>query len=136
MSHLASLDGGSANSEQIAERIRVPQGYFSKVMRALVCAGLVRSFRGPNGGFLLAKAPAAVSLLDIVNAVKPIRRIERCPLGDPSHLSLCPLHKCLDDAIDDVESACRRTTLEMLLRGVAEHDGCKRLIPQRVRPPA
>jgi Rrf2 family nitric oxide-sensitive transcriptional repressor len=108
---LASLGGESASSERIAEATKVPPGYISKVMRDLVVARLVESQRGPNGGFTLARDPAAITVLDVVNAVTPLQRIESCPLGNPTHLNLCPLHRRLDDAIASIQDAFRKTTL-------------------------
>lgn len=115
MNILASLDGAATTSEAIAKATRVPQAYLSKVMRDLVCADLVRSFRGPNGGFVLARDAGAITLLDIVNAVDPIRRIAACPLEDPRHADLCPLHQCLDDCLAHMEERFRNTTLGSVL---------------------
>lgn len=120
MSFLASLDGQAANCESIARGTRVPQGYLSKVMRDLVCADLVKSYRGPNGGFMLARPPSEITLLDIVNAVDPIRRIDRCPIDNPDHGDLCALHRCLDDALAHMERTFRQTTLG----GVLSQDRC------------
>lgn len=108
---LASLKGESASSERISDATKVPPGYISKVMRDLVVARLVESQRGPNGGFTLARDPAAITVLDVVNAVTPLQRIESCPLGNPTHLNLCPLHKRLDEAITSIQDAFRKTTL-------------------------
>ena len=135
MIHLASLDPGTAvNSETIAERTRVPKGYLSKILRDLVVASLIDSQRGPNGGFSLARPPDRVSILDVVNAVDPIRRITKCPLGNPAHVQLCPLHRRLDDAIAMIERDFRRTTLaEVLATGAGPGKACRTLITPTVR---
>src|SRR5690349_511493 len=99
MMHLASLDGAPETSERIAAQTRVPSGYLSKVMRDLVVADLVTSFRGRRGGFVLARPPASITILDVVSAVDPIRRIDKCPLDNPAHAELCPLHRRLDQAL-------------------------------------
>jgi Rrf2 family transcriptional regulator, nitric oxide-sensitive transcriptional repressor len=117
MKFLASQDGAAVNNERIAAGAHVPPGYLSKIMRDLVVGQLVLSFRGPRGGFLLARPSAAISILDIVNAVDPIRRIHQCPLGDPSHANLCTLHRCLDDTLARVERSLARTTLAHILTG-------------------
>jgi Rrf2 family protein len=118
MTYLATVQGdAAASSGVIAEQTQVPRGYLSKVLRDLVIAGLVTSQRGPNGGFTLARAPGTISILDVVNAVDPLERITRCPLGNPDHLELCPLHKSLDQAMDTVERQFRTTTLAALLAG-------------------
>lgn len=111
MSRLAAPDGAPATCRMIAQAMSVPQSYLSKIMRALVHANLVRSYRGPHGGFALARAAEEITVLEIVNAVDPIRRTTSCPLNDPEHVSLCPLHQCLDDALADVERAFSRATL-------------------------
>ncbi|MDZ4831802.1 MAG: Rrf2 family transcriptional regulator [Phycisphaerae bacterium] len=116
---LASSDGVPANSERIAEVTKVPSGYISKVMRDLVVAQLVSSQRGPNGGFALARPASEITILDVVNAVTPIQRIRSCPLGDPKHISLCPLHRRLDDAIAAIEQGFASTTLNELLTPIA-----------------
>lgn len=108
---LASQGGESVSSDRISDATKVPPGYISKVMRDLVVARLVESQRGPNGGFTLARDPSAITVLDVVNAVTPIQRITSCPLGNPTHLNLCPLHRRLDDAIASIEAAFKQTTL-------------------------
>jgi Rrf2 family protein len=115
--HLASLDGDPVTSETIAGATQVPQGYLSKIMRDLVVAGIADSRRGPHGGFTLARDPARISILDVVNAVDPIRRIDRCPLGNPEHMKLCPLHRRLDDAAAQIESTFRSTSIAELVSG-------------------
>lgn len=130
MSHLASLRGPSSTCELIAQATRVPQGYLAKVLRDLVSARLVISHRGPGGGFVLAREASSISVLDIVNAVDPIRRIECCPLDNPLHASLCPLHRCLDDALAQIEATFRRTTLRSVLDESGAAGGCKALFVQ------
>jgi Rrf2 family protein len=135
MTHLASLEPGtSVNSETIAQRTKVPKGYLSKILRDLVLAGLIDSQRGPSGGFTLARAPERMSILDVVNAVDPIQRITKCPLGNPAHIHLCPLHRRLDDAIGMIEHEFKRTTLAEVLETSGRASGqCRTLISPTVR---
>ncbi|MCW5766374.1 MAG: Rrf2 family transcriptional regulator [Phycisphaeraceae bacterium] len=135
MMHLAALPtDNAANSETIAERTKVPKGYLSKVMRDLVVAGLIDSRRGPSGGFRLARPARDISMLDVINAVDPLQRITRCPLGNPAHLNLCPLHRRLDDAIATMEREFRRTSLEEILETNTRAAGtCRTLVNPTVR---
>jgi Rrf2 family transcriptional regulator, nitric oxide-sensitive transcriptional repressor len=133
MIHLATLEpGAAANSEEIARRTKVPRGYLSKVMRDLVVAGLVRSQRGPNGGFALARGPSDICMLDVVDAVDPITRITKCPLGNPAHTQLCPLHSRLDYALSLVEAEFRRTSLAEILESNMRAS-CKALLTPTIR---
>ena len=136
MMYLASLDGVPATCETIAARTQVPQGYLSKVMRGLVCADLARSFRGPNGGFCLARAVESITLLDVVSAVDPVQRIRTCPLRNPLHTHLCPLHQCLDDALAQLESAFRSTSLGAIYAACLAQDECRALPPIPLSPQA
>lgn len=129
MIHLASLEKGLAlNSETIAQRTGAPKGYLSKILRDLVVAGLVSSQRGPAGGFALAKPADEISMLDVISAVDPIERIKRCPLGNPAHVQLCPLHRRMDDALGMIEREFGRTSLVEILETNAKARGqCRAL---------
>jgi Rrf2 family protein len=112
---LAGHPGGQTTRE-IAEATQVPPSYLSKVMQSLQRAGLVVGRRGPGGGFELARTAEQIRVLDVVDAVDPIQRIETCPLGIASHgRHLCPLHAKLDGAIASVEAAFASTTLAELV---------------------
>ncbi|MBL8762753.1 MAG: Rrf2 family transcriptional regulator [Phycisphaerae bacterium] len=135
MTFLASTDAGaSLNSEAIAERTQVPKGYLSKILRDLVVAELIVSRRGPNGGFALGRSPGRISMLDVVNAVDPIPRIKKCPLGNPAHIQLCPLHRRLDDAIATIERDFEQTTLAEVIESSAKVGGqCRTLVSATIR---
>lgn len=114
--YLATVPKQSRTVEQVAEVTRVPVAYLSKVLQQLVREGIVISRRGTGGGFTLARPPAKVRILEIVQAVDPIRRITTCPLGLAAHgRRLCPLHRKLDDALADVEKAFASSTLADIL---------------------
>jgi Rrf2 family transcriptional regulator, nitric oxide-sensitive transcriptional repressor len=115
--HLASGIGRAETAQQVAAATRVPPGYMAKVLQDLVKGGVVHSQRGPRGGFTLARPAEQISVLDVVNAVDPIKRIRTCPLGIPEHgTNLCALHRCLDDAIAQIEESFGRATMADLLK--------------------
>ena len=113
--YLADQDGSPRTTQQIAEATQVPAGYLAKVMQSLCRAELVRSQRGLYGGFTLSGDPAEMTALEVIDTVDPVRRIERCPLGNPQHdAQLCPLHRRLDDAAALVEESFGEATVEEL----------------------
>jgi Rrf2 family transcriptional regulator, nitric oxide-sensitive transcriptional repressor len=119
---LAARPDEAATTQRIAEATQMPEDYLSKVLQQLVRAGVLDSQRGRNGGFRLARDPAAISMLEVVTAVDPIPRITTCPLGLREHgVKLCPLHRRLDDAYQLVEQAFRSTTLDELISGGKRH---------------
>jgi Rrf2 family protein len=121
---LGTASGQPVTVSKLAERTKVPGSYLSKVLQSLGRAGLVDARRGLNGGFTLAKPLDEVSVLDVINAVDPIKRITRCPLRISTHRQLCPLHRRLDAAIALVESHFGETTIAELLD---EDDACRPL---------
>jgi Rrf2 family protein len=114
--YLADQAPSPRTTDQIAAATRVPEAYLSKVLQELCHARLLHSKRGRGGGMVLAKAPAELTILEVVNAVEPLGRIRECPLGLVAHgVHLCPLHRRLDDALATVEAAFRQTTLAEIL---------------------
>ena len=114
--HLASNAPNAQTTEEIAKATRVPQAYLSKVLQNLVQCGVVKSQRGIGGGMSLAKKPSELTILEVVNAVDPIKRIHSCPLDLAAHgVRLCPLHRRVDNALALVEDAFRSTTLQEVI---------------------
>lgn len=114
--HLAMESPNARTTDQIAAVTRVPRAYLSKVLQSLAKAGIVQSQRGLGGGMSLARSPEDLTILDVVNAVEPLQRIQTCPLELAAHgVQLCPLHARLDQALETVERAFRATTLAEVL---------------------
>jgi len=56
-------------SHHIAKARKIPDRFLLKVLKPLVSARVLRSIKGPNGGYTLAKKPADITLLEILEAV-------------------------------------------------------------------
>ena len=119
--YLAANPGVPLTTDDIAAKTLVPRAYLAKVLQALRRAGVVTMQRGVGGGVVLAHAPDQLTILAVVDAVDPIKRIRTCPLGLATHgVRLCPLHRRLDNALAQVEDAFRRTTLAEVLADPSE----------------
>lgn len=105
---LANHEDAPLTTSQIASATQVPPDYLSKVLLALGRSGLVNARRGKNGGFTLTKPSDQLTILEVINAVDPVRRIHTCPLGLAGHgTQLCPLHRRLDDGLRQLEDTFR-----------------------------
>ncbi|MCA8986262.1 MAG: Rrf2 family transcriptional regulator [Planctomycetaceae bacterium] len=114
--HLADSAPDSQTKDEIAAATLVPPAYLSKVLQSLRKADIIQTQRGVGGGMRLVGTPETLTILQVVNAVDPIKRIETCPLGIRSHgKNLCPLHRRMDEALASVESAFGATTLSEVL---------------------
>ena len=75
--------GDSVQIKDIADAQDIPQHYLEQLLVTLRKAGFVKSFRGTNGGYALAKAPSEVTVLDILTALEgPVEVLrEQVPRG-------------------------------------------------------
>ena len=76
-------------SVQIANKRDIQEKYLVHILLQLKRAGLVRSVRGAQGGYLLGRAPGSISLLDVVLAIDgPI--MDPLPVADTGGTDLKP----------------------------------------------
>ena len=54
----------------IAERQQIPEDYLRQLLVQLRAAGLVKSVRGPHGGYLLAKMPLEISMGEVIEVLE------------------------------------------------------------------
>jgi len=86
--------------KNIAENHGISQRFLVQILLQLKGAGLVDSTRGAMGGYLLAKAPAKISLADIINA------IDQAPPPLPSALSglhTTPAVQAVKSALQEIQ---------------------------------
>lgn len=86
--------GQNMNSAQIAASRNLSQPLVAKVMTHLSRHGVVQGSRGPGGGYRLARNPAAITVLEIVELFEGHRDVSSCPFG-PGWCGVgapCPLH--------------------------------------------
>jgi FeS assembly SUF system regulator len=82
--------GARLSATELSADTGVPLPTAQKLMGQLAIAGLLSSSRGVGGGFALAKAPAEISLADIVEAVEGPIALTMC--SDSNN------HECILDA--------------------------------------
>ncbi len=95
-------EGGGAPVQlaSIASTQRVPPKYLELIMLDLKKAGLVKSVRGPRGGYRLARAPQEISFGEIVRAMEgPIALV---PCASVNYYAPC------GDCHDEATCAIRR----------------------------
>ena len=99
------------NLTDIARINEIPRGYLAQIMTSLLSAGLVRSVRGKDGGFMLAKPPQSITLNKVLRATEgPITLVpclenpkscRRSPICVP-HDIWKKLKKAMDNVLDSV----------------------------------
>jgi Rrf2 family protein len=91
--------GGPVTTSEVAESYGASEAHLSKVFQRLAKAGLVRSVRGPRGGFSLQRAPGKITLREIYEALDGPLGKSACLFGQPK----CDLDECIfGDLVSDV----------------------------------
>ncbi len=88
----------------VSARQDIPASFLSKIFQNLAKAGMVSSFRGSGGGFVLAKDPHQITLLDVLEAIEGRLALNVCINdGMPcENKPTCPVHSVWREAQDQV----------------------------------
>jgi Rrf2 family cysteine metabolism transcriptional repressor len=107
---LALDGGGPMKLEELAHRTRAPQSVLEQLMPTMRTAGIVRSERGPAGGYRLNKTPEEITLERVVRLFQG----QLAPIGyaTRSHPDTCP--KFVADSLRDTWGEVRDATIEIL----------------------
>jgi Rrf2 family iron-sulfur cluster assembly transcriptional regulator len=93
---LARADGaGLLSARRIAEAMDIPGRFLPQVLSDLGRAGLVAAAPGRSGGYRLARDAAAISLLEVIEAVEGDSRRRSCVLrgGPCGRDGFCDVHE-------------------------------------------
>lgn len=82
---LAAASGGPVTGEQLARAQDIPAQFMDTIMTQLRRTALVRSRRGPDGGFWLARPASEISLADVIRAIDG--RFPGAPGGEPGDVT-------------------------------------------------
>ncbi len=91
---LASMRSGRPVAlAEIADRQDISLSYLEQLFAKLKKGGVVKSVRGPGGGYMLASPSGTISIATIVKAVEDDARKVRCAPNAPEHC-LSGNHRC------------------------------------------
>lgn len=110
---MAENPNKAISAKEIASTIHVSESHLAKVLQHLGKAGLVRSTRGPKGGFVLGKPAETITLLDIYEAIEGPLETITCLLAMP----ICGggRHCCMGGLLQSVGEQVRRHLAESKL---------------------
>ena len=79
------------NVKRLAEFLQASEAHLSKVFQKLSKAELVKSVRGPAGGFILNRTPEEITFLEILETIESKVKLSGCPFGKLN----CAFDKCI-----------------------------------------
>ena len=113
--YLAGRQENVAMISEIAAEMSVPKSFLAKILQKLTRASIVTSYRGIKGGFKLAKPPAKISLLEVIEAIEPIA-MNICASDDRlcSFSGTCSIHPVWLEVRETVEKMLRKKNFAKL----------------------
>jgi len=116
-------DGFKKTVEAICEAEHIPSKYAYKITKKLEHAGLLKSLRGRDGGYLLVKPLDEITLYDIIAAVDSkmfvfecLRDDISCPLNTKDEP--CGVHKEFSIIQDILINSLTKNTLQDVFKNV------------------
>lgn len=117
MSYLAADPSKRAGSGEIADARRISKALTAKLLTQLAAARLVLGQPGPGGGYMLAKPPSDISLLDIASLFERVDPPALCAFGHDwcGHGEPCPLHNPIHRLVEVNRQFLEETRLSVFL---------------------
>lgn len=111
-----SASAGPVSVSTVAARLSCPRNYLSKTLHQLARAGILRTVRGPAGGFLLEGRADELSLAMVI-APLVHRTQPRCLLGRSTchDQAPCPAHRKWSALCGAFDAFLQQTTIADLL---------------------
>jgi Rrf2 family protein len=117
---LALTDGGALKMAEIAQRTQVPPSILEQIMAQLRGAGMVRSERGPRGGYRLNHTPEDITLERVVRLFQgPLAPIACATRSEPEPCPVelgCSMRDTWREVRDATIAILERTTFADLAR--------------------
>lgn len=86
--------GEFVSIKEMSAELKISFHFLTKILQSLTQRDLLQSYRGPNGGIALKKAPDDIFLIDIVKIIEGEDFFDSCLLGLPGCgvFGPCPVH--------------------------------------------
>jgi Rrf2 family protein len=113
---LAKVEHEPISAREICERQHLPRKYIERLLNNLRNAGLVDSLSCAKGGYVMAKQPEQITLLNVMQAVEDHSWEMSCISNPPEHCNRkdCNLHLVWGDVYQNVKSILDGYTLERI----------------------
>ena len=103
--------------DEIADQLSVPRHFLGKIMQQVVKAGLLKSTKGPYGGFSLTEKTLSTPLTSLLEITGDMDQFQYCVLKLKSCNSTnpCPLHREMEGIKNNLLNIFQQTTINDLL---------------------
>ena len=115
-------EGKYAMVKQIAEQCDIPAHFLAKILQQMARKGLLRSSKGPTGGFCLRMPADEISMLQLVDTIDGLTDYERCPGGmtECNDSAPCGMHDTWKALRSRIMEYLEHTSIEDLAKALAQ----------------
>ena len=106
------------DAKSLSEKGNIPLRFLLKLTRKLTQSGIVKSFRGVNGGYAITKEPKDITLKNIVEAIQGPIIITRCIYDNQAcsanKIGHCAVHNALSNIQNTLVDELDKVNFEKL----------------------
>jgi Rrf2 family protein len=115
--YIARNNGRIVSITELVKELDTPRPFLRKILQLLSTSGVLKSYRGKNGGFELARKPEKICLLDLMEIFQGKFKLTECLFKKKicPNLINCELKSKLDSLGELVENIIKEITLASLL---------------------
>tara|TARA_B100001063_G_scaffold241683_1_gene269014 strand:+ start:99 stop:533 length:435 start_codon:yes stop_codon:yes gene_type:complete len=108
---------GPVSLSDIANNQNIELNYLEQLFRKLRIAGIVKSIRGRNGGYIYAKDPVSISIKEVMHAVDEVLDATKCNGTSACHNGKkCSTHDLWNDLNILVDNYLEKITINSLVQ--------------------
>lgn len=113
---------GWTSLKEITDRLHAPEQYLAKILQDMGRKGIIKSRKGPMGGFMLGQPAENIILYDVVNALDGTEFLDKCVLGFPecSSDNPCPKHESWGALRDQIKQTMLESTIGDMARNIGK----------------
>lgn len=114
---MLSREQKQVEAKVISESNGIPYRFTLKILRKIVQAGIIRSYRGVNGGYVLNCEPSEISMLDVIECIDGALSLNRCEENECSCKSCakCAINLSLHNIQDKLKEELKNITFDKML---------------------
>jgi FeS assembly SUF system regulator len=135
MTCITASEGAQRTARDLAAESKLPFSTVSKLLKELLQSGLLISHRGIKGGYMLAKQPHAISVIDIISAIEGPMALTECSTDVSGMCNLelsCPIksnQRIINQAVRGVLEKITLADLVQPMHLISIKDSRGRIVP-------
>ena len=115
---MLSREQKQIEAKVIAQSNGIPYRFTLKILRKIVQAGIIRSYRGVNVGYVLNCEPSQISMLDVIECIDGAVSLTRCEDNECAckDCAACVINSSLHNVQDKLKQELKNVTFDKMLR--------------------